>query len=139
MKMKIMIMSRVRSKAVWSLAVAGMLATGCSRGSSNGVTNPAPTPGNPSTTITISSTGVSPKAVAVSRGSQVTFANSDTQAHNMNSNPHPVHTDCPELNIGVINAGESRQTGILNTVRTCGYHDHNQSTNAALQGTITIQ
>jgi hypothetical protein len=57
----------------------------------------------------------------------------------MNSDAHPVHTDCPEISVGVINPGESRQTGSLNTVRTCGYHDHNQSTNTALQGTITIQ
>jgi len=133
-------MIRVRTMIIWSLAVAGSLAMmGCSRGSSDGVTNPPPASGNPSTTITISSTGVSPKAVTVSRGSQVTFTNSDTQAHNMNSNPHPVHTDCPELNVGLINPGESRQTGALNTARTCGYHDHNQSTNTALQGTITIQ
>jgi len=125
---------------IWSLAAAGSVAMmGCSRGSSDGVTNPPPASGNPGTTITISSAGVSPKAITVSRGSQVTFANSDTQSHNMNSNPHPAHTDCPEISVGVLNAGESRQTGVLNTARTCGYHDHNQSTNAALQGTITIQ
>lgn len=132
-------MIEVRSRIIWPLAFAGALAMGCSRGSSDGVTNPASTPGNPSTTITISSTGVSPKAMTVSRGSQVTFTNSDTQPHNVNSDPHPVHTDCPEINVGVLNPGESRQTGSLNTVRSCGYHDHNQSTNAALQGTITIQ
>ena len=33
----------------------------------------------------------------------------------------------------------SKQTGNLNTVRTCGYHDHLNPENAMLRGTITIQ
>ena len=58
----------------------------------------------------------------------------------MSSNPHPDHTDCPEINqAGFLNQGQSRQTGNLNTARTCGFHDHNQDSNANLQGTITIQ
>jgi hypothetical protein len=58
----------------------------------------------------------------------------------MSSNPHPSHTDCPEINqVGFLSAGQSRQTGNLNTARTCGFHDHNQPTNASLQGTIVIQ
>ena len=43
----------------------------------------------------------------------------------MNSDPHPEHTDCPELNqIGFLNPGQSRQSGNLNTARRCGLHDH---------------
>jgi hypothetical protein len=30
-------------------------------------------------------------------------------------------------------------TEVLNIARTCGYHDHNQPSNASLWGTITIQ
>ena len=58
----------------------------------------------------------------------------------MNSNPHPEHTDCPEINqVGFLTAGQTKLTGNLNTRRTCGYHDHNQDQNTNLQGTITIQ
>ena len=58
----------------------------------------------------------------------------------MSSDPHPQHTDCTEINqVGFLSSGESRQTGNFNTARTCSYHDHIQSRNTSLQGTITIQ
>ena len=58
----------------------------------------------------------------------------------MNSDPHPAHGDCPELNsVGFLNPNQSRSSGNLNTARNCGYHDHNNETNTSLQGTITIQ
>jgi hypothetical protein len=76
----------------------------------------------------------------VTRGSRVTFLNNDTRSHNIQSNPHPIHTDCPEINqVGFLNPGQSGQTGILNNARPCGYHDHEQDTVTSLQGTITIQ
>ncbi len=91
-------------------------------------------------TITITSSGVSPSSVTVAAGSRVTFVNNDSTAHDMSSDPHPAHTDCLEINqIGFLAAGQSRQTNNLNTARTCSYHDHNQSTNTSLQGTIVIQ
>ena len=114
----------------------------CGGSSSSSVpSSPTPTP-TPSTgaTITITSSGVSPRSVTVSVGSRVTFVNNDTGAHDMSSNEHPEHTNCPAINqVGFLLAGQSRQTGNLNTARTCGYHDHNQSTNTSLQGTIVIQ
>ena len=58
----------------------------------------------------------------------------------MNSDPHPEHTDCPEINqVGFITVGQTKLTGNLNTRRTCGYHDHNLSENRNLQGGIIIQ
>jgi len=91
-------------------------------------------------TITISSSGVSPKSVTVSPGTQVTFFNSDSRSHDMASDPHPTHENCTAINqVGVLAAGQSRQTGNLNTVRSCGYHDHNLPENASLQGTIVVQ
>jgi len=83
---------------------------------------------------------VSPKTITVPAGTRVTFINNDIRAHDMESNPHPEHTDCPEINqVGFISAGQTKLTGNLNTRRTCGYHDHDQATNANLQGTIVIQ
>jgi plastocyanin len=75
----------------------------------------------------------------VSAGSRVTFVNNDTRVHDMNSDPHPEHTDCPEINqVGFLSAGQTKLTGNLTRVRTCGYHDHNLPTDTRLQGTIVI-
>lgn len=124
-----------------------LAASACGGGDSS----PTPTPSSPSptpspgggtsgATITITSSGVSPRAVTVSAGSRVTFVNNDSRAHDMASNPHPSHTDCPAINdVGFLQPGQNRQTGNLNTPRTCGYHDHNLSSDTSLQGTITIQ
>ena len=90
-------------------------------------------------TITITAAGVSPKTITVAAGSRVTFVNNDSRPHDMNSNPHPEHTDCPEINVGFIAAGASGTTQNLTRVRSCGYHDHNQPEVVALQGTIVIQ
>ena len=92
------------------------------------------------TTITITSSGASPRNLLVSPGSQVTFVNNDSRAHTMNSDPHPEHTDCAALNnVGFLNPVQSRQTGNLNVARACGYHDHELPTITSLQGTITIR
>jgi hypothetical protein len=58
----------------------------------------------------------------------------------MSSDPHPEHTDCPELNqIGTLNTGQTRSSGNLNTARRCGMHDHINPDRASLKATITIQ
>ena len=70
----------------------------------------------------------------------MTFTNSDIRTHDMESDPHPVHTDCPEINqAGFMTPGQTKLTGNLNTRRTCGFHDHDMSENQSLQGTIIIQ
>jgi hypothetical protein len=40
--------------------------------------------------------------------------------------------------VGFLAAGQSRTSGNFNTVRTCGFHDHNQPSNTGLQGRITV-
>jgi plastocyanin len=91
-------------------------------------------------TVTITASGVSPRAVTVSAGSRVTFLNNDSRPHDMASDPHPDHSTCPPINdVGFLQAGQSRQTGNLNTPRTCGFHDHSNPSVASLQGSITIQ
>ena len=82
---------------------------------------------------------MSPKAILVTRGARVTFVNNDGVGHDMNSDPHPAHTSCTDMNVGNVTPGQSQQTDVLNIARTCGYHDHNQPSNTNLQGTIMIQ
>ena len=132
------------------LAATCLAAGAIALGSACGGYDPAPSPStggggggggsSTGTTITITSGGVSPKTLTVPRGTRVTFMNNDSVAHTMNSNPHPDHTDCPEINdVGFLNPGQSKMTGNLTTARTCGYHDHNRNTDTSLQGTIIIQ
>jgi plastocyanin len=97
------------------------------------------TGGTVAATITITATGVSPQNVTVAPGSRVTFVNNDTRPHDMSSDPHPEHTNCTEITVGFLAAGQSGTTQNLNRVRTCPFHDHNQPDVTSLQGTIRIQ
>jgi len=91
--------------------------------------------------MTISAGGVlSPKELVVSQGSRVLFINNHSRAHNMTSDPHPEHNDCPEINqISLLGAGQRRETGNLVTVRSCGIHDHDEPDNANLRARIVIR
>jgi plastocyanin len=135
------------NRKVWALtAAAAAVAIACGGSGSSGSSSSSPT--SPSTTpvatttITISNNAVSPKDIVVTRGSQlVTFVNNDSQSHEMTSDPHPEHTDCPELNqVGFLNPGQSKSSGNFVTNRTvCGFHDHSRPDVAGLKGTITIR
>ncbi len=105
-----------------------------------GSTPSSPSPGG--TTVTISSSGVSPSTLTVSPGTRILFVNNDSRSHNMTSDPHPDHNDCPELNaVGFLQPGERRESGNLNTVRTCGFHDHDDPPpgGAKWTGRVTIR
>jgi plastocyanin len=92
------------------------------------------------TTILIVNNAVCPQTVAVSPGSRVLFVNGDTREHQMFSNPHPEHTECPDINqVGSLQPGQQRETGNLNTPRSCGFHDHLHDDIRALQGTIVVR
>jgi len=126
--------------ATRALILFGSLAcAACGSGGSSTDTNPSSV-GSAAATITITSTGVSSKSVQVSPGSRVMFTNNDTRAHQMYSDPHPEHTDCPEFDqVGFLSPGQSRMTGNLNTTRTCGFHDHGEFENLSLRGSVVIR
>jgi len=97
-------------------------------------TNPS---GTVSATVTITSAGVNPKSVQIALGGRVRFVNNDAVEHDMGSDPHPDHTDCPAMNqVGLLKPGEQRDTGNFVIARTCGYHDHEDPTNTNWQGNI---
>jgi plastocyanin len=128
---------------VWPTAAAAALLVAGACGGSSGPSTPSPSP-NPTpgsgTTITLTANGASPRDITVAVGSRVTFVNNDSRPHEMNSDPHPTHGDCPEIDaVSFIAAGQSRATNNLNTARVCRYHDHNQPTNTSLQGIIRVQ
>jgi plastocyanin len=121
-------------KARLCLAAVALVVAACENDSPSNPTDP------PCATITIAGNAVSPNAVTVSPGCRVAFVNNDSRSHDMASDPHPEHTDCREINsVGILQTGRSGETGNLNTVRACGFHDHMQDAVASLKGTITIR
>jgi plastocyanin len=121
-----------------AVTLAGLVA--CGGGGNPAGSSPTTNAGSVGATVTITSAGVSPKTVTIRVGERVSFANQDSVSHEMASNPHPEHTDCPAINqLGTIAAGQTKTTADLTTARTCGYHDHLRDTNTALQGTTVIQ
>jgi plastocyanin len=109
-------------------------------GGSSTAPSSAPVPPVASNTITITSSGVSPKNVQIAVGSRVLFINNDSRSHNMQSDPHPEHTDCPELEtVGFLSPGQSHETKNFVTARTCGFHDHDDFSQQNLQGSIVIR
>lgn len=123
------------------LALAGLTAAliACNK-SSPTVPSPGNTPPVQTNTITITATGASPRNVEIAVGTRVLFVNNDTRAHNMSSDPHPDHTQCPEINqAGFLSPGQSRETGNFVVARTCGFHDHDNPGQASLTGQIVIR
>jgi plastocyanin len=130
------------------LAGAVVFGAGACGGGSSSPSNPGttPTPGPTATpppggaaTITITSAGVSPRQVEINVGQRVAFVNNDTSAHEIQSDPHPVHTDCPPMNeVGGLAPGTARLTGAFTVARTCGFHDHGLPDTVSLQGTIIV-
>jgi plastocyanin len=128
------------------LAAGALGAGGCGGGSSSpsnpGTPTPAPTatpPPGGAATFTIVGGVISPRQVEINVGQRVAFVNNDTAAHEIHSNPHPIHTDCPPLNeVGALAPGTAGITGAFTVARSCGFHDHGQPDNTSLQGTIII-
>jgi plastocyanin len=124
------------------IAGAIALVAACGGSSSSSSTSPSGscTPSSSATTFVIMNNTVCPQTITVSRGTQVTFSNQDIVIHEMDSDPHPEHTDCVELNqVDFLSPGQSRQTGNLNIARTCGFHDHQNPDRASMKGSIIIR
>ena len=119
------------------IAAIGILAVACGSSSPS-----SPTGGNDgpiAQTFTITSAGISPKTATVALGSRVTIVNNDNRTHDMKSDPHPEHSDCPPLNVNELGPGQSRTSQTLMSVRTCGMHDHSDPDNPLWKTSITVQ
>jgi plastocyanin len=120
------------------------VALGCGGGSNNGTPTSPGNPNNPTpvatTTITITAAGASPQVITVPVGARVTFINNDSRSHEMHSDPHPNHGDCPPIDdVGFLAVGQTKLTGNMTVARTCGFHDHNLPDVANLRGQIIVQ
>ena len=95
-------------------------------------TETAPVSGN---LITYTDSGFSPAEVSVKVGDTVTFKNDPKSNIQVNSAPHPAHTQFPEVNIGAIAPGESKSVK-LTTAGTKKYHNH---LSPGQNGTIVVE
>ena len=105
-------------------------------------TAPAPAPPPPATVVvvTITPDGATPSTITIAPGTRIRFVNNDVLPHDMTSDPHPDHTQCPPINkVGLLLPGQSRESDPLTTLRTCGFHDHNDSDNPRWTGTIQVR
>ncbi len=74
-------------------------------------------------TITYSNEGFSPALTTIKAGDIVAVVNSSTSELQMESDPHPGHTDNSDLNVGLISAGESNNFTATKT-GSFGFHNH---------------
>lgn len=86
-------------------------------------------------TVILTSSGFSPSTLTIKVGTTVTWVNKSGNAATVNSNPHPVHTDYPPLNLGGFQDGGTLSL-VFNKPGTYGYHNH---LNPSQKGTIIVQ
>jgi plastocyanin len=118
---------------------AALCVTLAACGGGGGTTSPTPPPNN-SNVITISGGVASPKELTVAPGARVLFVNNDGRRHDMTSDDHPDHQECPAINqVGLLMPSQNRETGNLIAVRACGFHDHEDPDNNNLKGRIVVR
>src|SRR5437762_6448596 len=92
---------RMRPRAARGGAAGIALALAAACGASSSMTPSPPLTCSTlpnATTVLIVKSAVCPQTLTVSPGSRVLFINNDSGEHQMFSNPHHEHTDCPEIN-----------------------------------------
>lgn len=86
-------------------------------------------------TITYTDNGFLPQTVTVKSGQTVAIKNEASSDMQFDSDPHPIHTTDPELNIDVVAPGEVK-TFTVTKAGTFGYHNH---LNPSQTGKIVVQ
>ena len=127
----IFIIAAVVVVGVIAVVLTGMHSAGSpgQASSSNNTNQPA------AATITYTSSGFSPDLTTVKAGEAVAFVNKDSSEIQVDSNPHPVHTDDTDLNVGPISPGATK-TITVTKKGTFGFHNHLEPDDTAK---ITIQ
>lgn len=102
---------------------------------SNANSSSSTTPSGSEAVITYSDSGYSPSSVTVKAGDKVIIKNASSRSMQFDSDPHPVHTANPELNVGSVPPGQE-MSFVVDTKGTFGYHNH---LNASQKGTIIVE
>lgn len=86
--------------------------------------------------VTIDSNGFNPPGLTIKKGGSVTWKNTDSALHQVDSNPHPVHTDYLPLNsVDLIQPGGEKSLSFPDS-GTYKYHDH---LNPQFMGEIVVR
>lgn len=106
---------------------------------------PAPTPDHQqassqpdaakSTVVIYDNNGFNPSSATIKSGQAITFKNKSSSTIQPSSDPHPQHTDNPELNVGMVAAGQSKSI-TPTKIGSFEMHDHFKPGNTF---TITVQ
>lgn len=87
------------------------------------------------TVINVTSEGFVPSTINIKAGTKVTWFNISGQTVTVNSDPHPIHTDYPPLNLGEFANGQSVSL-VFPKAGTYGYHNH---LNPSQKGKVIVQ
>jgi len=107
--------------------------SGATTKSSSSSSNPDQT--NSANTITYSNSGFSPSTLTVKAGDTVTIKNTSSRPVEYDSDPHPTHTDDPELNIGTVAPGSSDSFKVTEK----GAHKYHNHLNPSDTGTLIVE
>lgn len=128
-----------------ALLAGAAAAAACGGGGGTGPTSTSPAtgssgvvPGSIGATISLTATGANPIDVRIEATQRVRFVNTDTRPHQVQTNPHNFHTDCPPNNVILLNPGQQVDTAVFNEVKACGYHDHLLPDEQRFWGTIRV-
>ena len=118
-----------------------LLAAACGSSTGGGPsTDPAasPSPTGPPV-LTITAAGVDPQVLHTFDSREtVTFVNADSRTHELRSDPHPDHTECPAISGGPIAPGERREIAgpSLPRFTLCFYHEETEPANNSYRGVV---
>lgn len=113
-------------------------ACGSSGGGPSGTPEPSPSPLGPPT-WTFTAAGLQPQVLHTFNFQEaVTVVNGDGRPHDIRSDPHPAHTDCPAINGGTLMPGERREIAgpSLPRFTLCYVHDEMDPANNSFRGVV---
>jgi len=87
------------------------------------------------TTVVLGNSGFTPATVTIKVGEKVVWKNESGEPATVSSDPHPVHTNYPPLNLGNFKDGENLEL-IFTEAGTYGYHNH---FNSSQKGTVIVK
>ncbi len=100
---------------------------------------PCATPDAPANVLTITDGGVDATQLRIAVGDRIEIVNSSSRPHRIQSNRHPLHSDCPPLNQpGQLEPGARGFTDAFLQEGTCGFHDHLNPSLSTLQGQVVV-
>lgn len=123
------------------LAATALMVVACGGGggASSAPTGPTgSTSGTLGATVRLTATGAVPKEVSINPGEFVRYINEDTRPHQIQTNPHVMHSDCPPNNIAILNPGQQADTAAFTERKGCGYHNHLLPTDQMFWGLVRV-